>query len=70
METRTFNVEGMKCPHCKANVENAIKALTGVTNAEASVEAKNVTVEYDPTKVGPQQIKDAVDESGRYELFL
>ncbi len=70
METKTFNVEGMKCPHCKANVENAIKALTGVVKAEASVEAKNVTVEYDPDTVSPQQIKDAVDGSGRYELVL
>lgn len=70
MEKRTFNVSGMKCPHCKANVENALKALNGVQDAVADLENKNVTVEYDSNLVDERQLKDAVDESGRYELSL
>ncbi len=70
MEKRTFNVSGMKCPHCKANVENVLKALNGVQDAVADVENKNVTVEYDSNLVDERQLKDAVDGSGRYELSL
>ena len=29
-----------------------------------------VTVEYDESKVNPSEIKEAVDNSGRYELSL
>lgn len=67
---KTFTVNGMKCVHCKANVENAIKALAGVASAEANLEEKNVTVDYDEAQVAPEQLKQAVDEAGRYELTL
>ena len=36
-----FSVSGMKCVHCKANVENAIKGITGVFAAEANLEEAN-----------------------------
>lgn len=70
METKTFRVEGMKCVHCKSHVEDSIKALDGVTSAEASVEKHEVTVSYDDSKVSPEAIKSAVDASNRYELIL
>lgn len=60
----------MKCNHCKATVEEAVKALQGVEGAEASVEAATLTVDYDPTAVDEQQIADAVADSGRFELDL
>jgi len=68
MEKNTYAVSGMKCEHCKANVENALKALEGVRSVEASLSDANVTVEYDECVVGPEQIKEAVENSGRYEL--
>lgn len=70
MEKKIFTVNGMKCEHCKANVESAIKSLSGVASAAASLDDKSVTVEYDASAVGPEVIKDAVDASGRYELEL
>ena len=60
----------MKCVHCKANVENALTAVAGVRTAEASLEDADVTVEYDENKVTPDQLKAAVDNSGRYEMSL
>lgn len=47
MKKNVFAVNGMKCVHCKVNVENALKAVTGVQAAEASLDDANVTVEYD-----------------------
>ena len=39
-----IKVEGLKCPHCKAKVETAIKAIDGVKKAVASLETKEVTI--------------------------
>ena len=43
METVIY-VNGMMCPHCKANVEKACKSVAGVTDAVVDLQAKNVTV--------------------------
>ncbi len=68
MAKNTFSVSGMKCVNCKANVERAIKALPGVAEAVVSLEDANVTVDYDETQVTPQQMKEAVDDLGRFEF--
>lgn len=65
---KTFNVSGMKCSHCAANVENALKTVKGVANAEAKVEDKTVTVEFDEQQTNEADLKAAVDATGRYEL--
>ena len=70
MKSDIFAVSGMKCVHCKANVENALKSLNDVKSAEANLEKANVNVEYDESIVTPAQLKEAVDNSGRYELSL
>lgn len=58
----------MKCEHCEARVEEALKTLDGVAGAKADRTANSVTVEYDEGKVTPQQMKEAVDALGRYEM--
>lgn len=70
MTKKIFAVSGMKCVHCKANVENAIQALDGVTSVEANIDEKNVAVDYDEAKLTPEQIKEAVEDAGRYELEI
>lgn len=60
----------MRCPHCKAHVEDAIKALPGVTDAVASVEDKQVTVDFDEAQSSEKDIQKAVNDTGRYELLL
>ena len=58
----------MKCSHCAANVENALKAVNGVASAEAQLEDKTVTVEFDEQQTSEAALKAAVDAAGRYEL--
>ena len=70
MKKNVFAVSGMKCVHCKANVENALKAVGGVQSAEVNLEDANVTVEYDESKVTSSHLKDTVDNCGRYEMSL
>ncbi len=60
----------MKCPHCKAKVEDALRAVAGVQQAEVNLPAASVTVSYDETLVQPKMLKDAVDLLGRFELTL
>ena len=70
MTTKTFNVNGMKCMHCKANVENAIQSLDGVQCALADIGAKNVKVDYDESRVKDADLKAAVEGAGHYELQI
>ncbi len=70
METKQFNVTGMKCEMCEAKVEEALTSLSGVSAAKADHEACCVKVDYDPAVVTPDQMKEAVDDLGRFEMTL
>ena len=65
---KTFTVTGTKCEHCEARVENALKELNGVNSAKADHNANNVTVDYDEANVTPEQMTEAVNALGRYEM--
>ena len=70
MENKVFTVNGMKCEHCKTNVENAIKGVVGVEMAEVNLAEKTVEVAYDEKLVKPELLKNAVEASGRFEMML
>lgn len=67
---KKITVNGMKCEHCKAKVEGALKAIDGVHAAEVSLADHNVAVDYDETKVQPEAMKEAVDNAGHFEMVL
>ncbi len=64
-----LHVEGMTCPSCKVAVRTVLKRLNGVKDAKVDVAAKRATVDYNPTKVTPQQLVDAVNRLG-YQASL
>lgn len=70
MESKEFNVTGMKCEHCEAKVEEVLKALPGVASAKADRVSCKVSVSFDPSAVSPEQMKEAVDDLGRFEMQL
>ncbi len=45
----TLSVDGMMCSHCTSTVENICKKDLNVVNASASLENKNVVIEYTNT---------------------
>ncbi len=63
MET-IIKVEGMMCPHCKAAVEKACKAVAGTVDAVVDLQAKNVTVTGD---AAVEALKQAIMDAG-YEV--
>jgi len=62
METYKFLVKGMTCNHCKANVENAIKQVSGVNKVDANITNSVTTVEGD--NINPDEIKKGVEGIG------
>lgn len=67
METKTFAIEGLRCPNCKARVEEGLKKMNGIGNADASVENKQITITYDPAAISIEQMQEAVEDMG-YDL--
>ena len=62
----TIQVEGMMCKNCKAHVEKACMEVSGVENAVASLENKNVVVTLKDESL-VDTIKEKINEAG-YEV--
>ena len=45
MDKREFKVDGMMCNHCRANVENAIKSVEGVTDVTVDLASGTASVQ-------------------------
>ena len=56
-------VDGMKCAHCKAAVEKALKNTAGVLDAEVNLEEKTVCIRTEGD-VSDNVLMDAVREKG------
>ena len=60
----TFSIEGMTCASCGLTVEVAAKKVTGVVTAKVSYDDRNLVVAFDERKTTPEQISQAVTDSG------
>ena len=61
---KKYNVTGMMCAACQANVDRAVCKIDGVTNVNVSLLANNMVVEYDESKVNDDIIIEAVKKIG------
>ncbi|WP_416731802.1 copper chaperone CopZ [Fictibacillus sp. JL2B1089] len=64
METKTLDVEGMTCGHCKVAVTNALNELDGVKNVVVHLETGKVEVELDSSKVTEAEMREAIEDQG------
>lgn len=64
MSSTVLHVEGMSCSHCKASVEKALKTLDGVNEANVSLEAKTVAIDFDPGVVNEDSLKRTIADAG------
>ncbi|WP_114638768.1 copper ion binding protein [Desulfofalx alkaliphila] len=62
-----LKVKGMSCGHCKSAVEEALGKLKGVEQAVVNLEAKSVTITYQPAIINRRQIINTITEEG-YEV--
>jgi periplasmic mercuric ion binding protein len=64
VRSTVLRIDGMTCASCSVTVRLALKRLTGVRDAKVDAQAKTAVVEYDPTKVTPGQMIEAVNRAG------
>ena len=61
---RKFEVTGMMCAACQANVNRSVAKLDGVFSVNVSLLSHSMVVEFDENKVTVEQINEAVSSSG------
>lgn len=64
MNTKTYLIPDMSCAHCKARIEKEVTGLKGVEAADALIESKVLTVQFNDQVVDSAAIEDAVAEAG------
>lgn len=64
MKTEKFNVSGMTCAACQANVERCVRKLDGTNDVNVSLLANQMTVSYDENKLQECDIIHAVEAIG------
>ncbi|MDP2362220.1 MAG: mercuric transport protein MerTP [Ignavibacteria bacterium] len=63
-----IQIEGMTCTACENSVDYALKTEAGVIKASSSYKTGIAYVEYDQTKVNPDQLKKAIEEKVGYKV--
>jgi copper chaperone CopZ len=66
-QTLKMSVSGMTCGNCSRSVERKLSATPGVTKATVDLVDASAVVEYDPEKVKPEALANAVRQLG-YEV--
>lgn len=68
VETVVLDVDGMTCGGCAMATETALSRLAGVRSAEATYNGKTdagrAVVEYEPSRVTPEEMIEAVEAVG------
>lgn len=57
-------IPSMDCAACAAGIQAMLRQQAGVQSAQVSFETKEAVVRYDASKVSPEKITSAIDETG------
>ncbi|MBK3399709.1 heavy-metal-associated domain-containing protein [Methylobacterium aquaticum] len=60
----TLSVPGMMCDGCAEKVRDALLAVPGVRQAKSSARRKRASVRFEPSRVGPAEIRSALADKG------
>jgi len=64
METLTLKLRGMSCAACANNIQQALQAVPGVTEAQVNFGAEQATVAYSPQQTNLAVMQRAVSDAG------
>ena len=64
IEKAFFKVVGMYCTSCKPIVEKRLKNEQAVKKIDIDYMTDSVIVEFDPSLIGKQEIKNRLEKSG------
>ena len=59
-----FKINGMTCSACANRVERAVNKMEGVKEATVNFATETLTVDYDTTKLTPEDIEQKVEKLG------
>ena len=60
----TLDVKGMHCASCPLTVKVLLRKQAGVEDVKVNAETNTAEVKFDPAKVSPGKLADAVTEAG------
>jgi copper chaperone len=63
-KTVTIKVEGMHCGGCASSVAKALKATSGVEDAQVSFEKGEAVIKYDEQKVTVAKLREVISGTG------
>ena len=63
MNTKTIQIEGMQCNHCKMTVEKVLSTIDGIAEVKVSLENKTATIQMSK-EVDDNIIKNVIEEAG------
>jgi copper chaperone len=64
MNTIQLSVTGMTCGGCVNSVRNVLAALPGVQSVEVTLNPGQALVVYDPARIAPAALKQAIIDAG------
>ncbi|WHH59114.1 copper ion binding protein [Petroclostridium sp. X23] len=64
MSSAVFNVQGMTCGNCVDMIRSSVGAIKGVDNVKINFDNKQVKVDFNPSMVQEQEIKNTITEMG------
>lgn len=64
MASITLKVGGMSCMGCVGSVKRLLEQVPGVASAEVDLAGATATVTYDPERVQPAALRQAVIDGG------
>lgn len=64
MKKQTFNIPDMHCSNCSMKLESIEDDFPAIKEINASYHKQQMTVEYDETKLTPDEIIAAVKKKG------
>lgn len=67
MESITVSVPTVHCRSCKLNIEESLDELAGVESSEVDLDAKQVTVTFDPNQTEQETLISTIEQAG-YEV--
>lgn len=71
VQTAELRVQGTDCASCDVTIRRHLRKLSGVLEIRAGDDKQHVLVDFDPTRISPEQIASAVLTAGyEAEIFV
>ena len=64
MEKLNLKISGMTCAACSARIEKVLSKTDGLEHVSVNLATEKAALEYDPSKVSPQDIIDKIIKTG------